>query len=83
MQALLVVDMQIGCFAGDPPRWDAEGTISRINLLSQAIRERGFVVFIQHTEPSDGFARGSDSWQLLESLSRSPEDAIVEKSACD
>ncbi len=31
MKALLVIDMQVGLFEGDPPRYDADGVIQRVN----------------------------------------------------
>lgn len=83
MRALLVVDMQVACFTGEPPRFDAQGTVGRINALAKSIRRDGLVVFIQHTDPDDGFARGSEGWQLLPSLDRAASDEVVEKSACD
>lgn len=83
MRALIVIDMQAGCFAGTPPRRDAEGTVARINQLAGAIRPNGLVVFIQHTEPADGLARGSAEWELLPTLDRTPGDLVIEKSACD
>ena len=83
MKALLIIDMQVGCFAGDPPRKDTEGTVARINSLTRVVHEQGLVVFIQHTEASDGFDRGSAAWELLQTLDRYPQDIIVEKSACD
>ncbi len=83
MRALLVVDMQVGCFTGEPPRFDQDGTVRRINALAEVIRPRGLVVFIQHTDASDSFARGSEAWQLLPSLDRRPQDDTVEKTACD
>ena len=83
MRALIVIDMQVGCFSGNPSRWDAEGTIARVNQLSGAIRRNGLVVFIQHTEPADGLARGSNDWKLLPTLDRAPRDLVIEKSACD
>jgi len=75
--------MQIGCFSGSPPRLDADGTVSRINQLARCVRARGQVIFIQHTDPREGLAKGSSAWRLLDNLDRSPEDAVVEKTACD
>ena len=83
MIALLVIDMQFGCFAGSPPRHDAEGTVARINQLARCVRPQGPVVFIQHTDPREGLAQGSAAWHLLDELDRGPEDAVVEKTACD
>ena len=83
MRALIVVDMQVGLFAGQPPRHEAERTIARINELARATRRNGLVVFIQHTESADGLARGSSEWALLPALDRTPADIVLEKSACD
>lgn len=81
--ALIVVDMQVGLFAGQPPRHDADGTIARINELARATRRNGLVVFIQHTDSADGLAPGSAEWALLPTLDRAPTDIVLEKSACD
>jgi nicotinamidase-related amidase len=83
MRALLIVDMQVGCFTGEPPRFDQEGTVQRINALAAATRRDGVAVFIQHTATEDGFTRGSDAWRLLPALDIRPEDIVVEKAACD
>lgn len=82
-RALLVIDMQRGCFAGDPPRLDETGVVARINALGAAIRPAGAVVFVQHTVEEQGYARGSDAWSLLPTLQVLPEDLRSEKTACD
>ena len=81
--ALLVIDMQLGCFAGEPPRFEADATIARINVLARAVRTNGTVIFVQHTDAAEGLERESNAWQLLGSLDRSPQDLVVEKTACD
>lgn len=81
--ALLVIDMQVGCFTGEPPRFEVDTTIAHINALARAVRSNGTVVFVQHTDLAEGLAQGSDAWQLLDSLDRSPHDPVVEKTACD
>jgi nicotinamidase-related amidase len=79
---LLVIDMQVGLFQGEP-RYDAESVVSRINALARAVRAKGgSVVFVQH-EDEGAFARGEPSWQLLPTLDRHPGDATVGKTACD
>ena len=83
MIALLIIDMQNGCFAGSPPRHDAAGTIARINQLAGCVRPRGPVIFIQHTDAREGLARDSAAWHLLDELDRAPGDVIEEKTACD
>jgi nicotinamidase-related amidase len=48
MDALIVVDMQVGLLSG-PPKHDLHGVIERINLLSAWVRRRaGKVLWIQH-----------------------------------
>ena len=83
--ALLVIDMQVGLFVPDTPRYDADGVVARINTLGGAVREAGgAVVFIQHDGPSgDTFEPGSEGWRLLPSLDRRPGDPVVHKRACD
>ncbi len=83
MFALLVIDMQIGCFSGCLPRWDADGTVFRINQLARFVRPQGPVIFVQHTDPREGLAKGSKPWHLLDSLEYTHGDTIVEKTACD
>lgn len=80
---LLVIDMQVGLFEGEPPRHDADGVVSRINALARAVRAKGgSVVLVQH-EDDEAYAHGSREWQLLPTLDRCPEDLKVRKTACD
>jgi nicotinamidase-related amidase len=83
--ALLVIDMQVGLFGSDSPRYDVDGTVRRINALAAAVRGvGGTVVFVQHDgPPGDTFAPGSEGWRLLSSLDRQAGDPVVHKRACD
>jgi nicotinamidase-related amidase len=83
MMALLIVDMQVGCFTGEAPRHDAEAVVNRINALAVAVRPNGLVVYIQHTDPAEGLERGSAAWQILPSLRVAASDERMEKTACD
>ena len=83
MKALRVIDMQVACFAGEPPRHDAEGMVCRINALAEAMSPHGLVIFIRHTEETGSFVRGSPGWQVLPTLLTKPGDIFVEKPACD
>ena len=48
MDALIVVDMQVGLLNGEP-KHDLHGVIERINRLAAKVRERsGVVIFVQH-----------------------------------
>jgi nicotinamidase-related amidase len=83
--ALLVIDMQVGCFSDETPRYDTEGVVSRINYLTGVVRKnKGIVIFIQHESPEgETFEAGSPGWQFLPSIERQPGDVIVNKTACD
>jgi len=83
--ALLIVDMQVGLFEGDPPRLDADGVIRRINRLARTVRENdGTVIFIQHDGPEGNpLEPNTPGWELLPALERDPMDPIVRKEACD
>ncbi len=79
---LLVIDMQVGLFAGEPCH-DAEGVVSRINALARAVRDKGdTVILIQH-ENEKTYAPGSRLWQFLPGLDRRPGDVTVGKRASD
>ena len=81
---LLVIDMQVGLFAG-APRHDADGVVRRINDLARAVRAKGqTVVFIQH-DGSEGTSLEprTPGWEILPALDRRPTDPVVRKTASD
>jgi len=83
MNALLVIDMQVGLFEGEPPRLDADGVIRRINKIAKVVRTTGgVVIFIQH-EDNRGLKRGMEGWEILPTLERMNTDLLVHKQACD
>ena len=48
MDAIIVVDMQVGLLNG-PPKHDLKGVIQRINLLTAMVRgQSGKVIWIRH-----------------------------------
>ena len=82
MIGLLVIDMQVGLFAG-ASRYDADGVVRRANDLAHAVRAKGgAVVFIQHEDEGD-FAHGAPGWRILPALDSRPEDIYIRKTACD
>ena len=83
MKALLVVDMQVGCFRGEPSRFDADAVVKRINALADAFRVGDMVVYIQHTDAAEGLARDSEDWQILPTLRVAATHERVEKTGCD
>jgi nicotinamidase-related amidase len=83
MIALLVIDMQVGLFEGDPPRHDADGVVRCINEVAGVVRATGgMVIFIQH-EDDGGLKRDTQGWEILPALERTDTDLLVRKQACD
>lgn len=84
MDALIVVDMQVGLLNG-APKHDLPGVIGRINSLSAAVRRRsGKVVWIRHGGPvGDDFAPNAPGWAFLPELDRRAGDIVVEKALND
>ena len=84
MDAMIVVDMQVGLLSGGP-KHDLHGVIARINRLTAMVRARsGRVIWIQHcSRPGDAFAPDAPGWPLLPELNRAPADAVVRKTLND
>ena len=84
MDALIVVDMQVGMLDG-APKLDLQGVIDRINSLSRKVRsEGGKVIWIMHCgSTGDRFERHTPGWELLPELIRRHEDLVVEKTLND
>jgi len=80
MDAMLVVDMQVGLLNGDP-KHDLAGVIARINRLATKIRSQsGTVIFVQHCGgKGDDFEPLTPGWALLPELDRDPTDIVVRK----
>jgi nicotinamidase-related amidase len=84
MDALIVVDMQVGLLDGQP-KHDLHGVIERINQLAAKVRERsGVVIFVQHCSGAeDDFVPGTPGWALLPELHYDPADIVIRKSLND
>jgi nicotinamidase-related amidase len=84
MDALIVVDMQVGLLNGEP-KHDLHGVIERINQLAAKVRERsGVVIFVQHCSGAeDDFVPGTPGWALLPELHCDPADIVIRKSLND
>ncbi|NDV22532.1 cysteine hydrolase family protein [Desulfovibrio sp. JC022] len=83
MKALLVIDMQKALFAAGN-RYDADGVISRINLLIEKARETKIpLIFIRHNSDEDELSINSEGWQILDELDFRKTDIRVEKTCCD
>lgn len=83
MDALLVIDMQVGLFRGKTPRYDSKGVIKRTNELIRAMRGLP-VIFIQHDGVAgDTVEPHTPGWKILPELEREPTDPVIRKAACD
>jgi nicotinamidase-related amidase len=84
MDAIIVVDMQVGLLDGDP-KYDLQRVIERIDLLTAMVRRRaGKVVWIRHCgRPGDRFAPGTAGFELLPGLVRHDGDVAIEKTLND
>lgn len=84
VDALIVVDMQVGLLDG-APKLDLPGVIRRINLLADSVRRKaGAVVWIRHCgRAGDGFERHTKGWAFLPELGVHIDDLVVEKTLND
>lgn len=85
MNALLIIDMQVGSFTSETPRYEAEKIVKRINLLSDYFRKNNdLVVFIQHDGTKENaFIPETENWKLLPSLVQKETDILISKTAND
>jgi nicotinamidase-related amidase len=84
MDAMIVVDMQVGLLNGEP-KHDLQGVLGRINQLATMVRGRsGKVVWIQHCGGAgDDFEPNKPGWSLLPELDRQRTDIVVHKTLND
>jgi nicotinamidase-related amidase len=83
MDAMIVVDMQVGLRTG-ALKHDLPGVIDRINRLAALVRARsGRVIWIRHCGRDDDFARGRPGWAFLPEMDRQQADIVVEKTLND
>lgn len=85
MKALLVIDMQVGLFLPETPRFDAAGVVQRINTLIKRFRNQGNkIIFIQHDGTKENFLlHGTADWKILPTLHQAENDIHIEKTAND
>lgn len=82
--AVLVIDVQQGLCEGEGAAFDCDGTIARINCVTQKARLAGVpVVFIQHESRSGYLEHGSAAWQFAKGLDVQPSDAKLRKTTPD
>lgn len=84
MDAIIVVDMQVGLL-NEEPKHDLRGVIERINRLTAKVRDQsGTVVLVQHCgDKGDDFEPHMPGWAFLPELLRSPADTVVGKNLND
>jgi nicotinamidase-related amidase len=84
MEALLIIDMQIGSFRLSK-RYDEIGVVKRINELADAFRKRNQpVIFIQHDGTKENYLHtGTEDWKILPELKQEHFDLYIEKEAND
>jgi nicotinamidase-related amidase len=84
MDAMLIVDMQVGLLNGEP-KHDLGGVTERINRLAARVRARsGRVILIQHCgSRGDEFEPQTPGWQFLPELLRDAADIVVRKDLND
>ena len=85
MKALLIIDMQVGSFKPETPRFDAEEVVQRINALSTYFRRNGDkVIFMQHDGTKENaFLPGSPDWHIVPALIHQREDIVIGKTSND
>lgn len=84
MDAILIVDMQVGLLEGEP-KHDLRGVIERINRLTDKVRNQsGTVIFVQHCgRKGDHFEPQTPGWAFLPELLRDSADVVVRKDLND
>lgn len=84
ISAMLVIDVQQGLCVGEGKPYDCEGTISRINQVTEKARAANIpVIFIQHESSSGYLEYGTEDWQLAGGLVSQPTDWYVRKTTPD
>jgi nicotinamidase-related amidase len=84
MEALLIIDMQIGSFRLSK-RYDEIGIVKRINQISDHFREnKKPVIFVQHDGTKENYLyTGTEDWKILPELNQKEFDLYIEKEAND
>jgi nicotinamidase-related amidase len=78
MDAIIVVDMQVGLLDG-PPKYDLQGVVDRINRLMMKVRNQsGVVILVQHCgRTGDVFERQTPGWEFLVVVQKSLNDPFA------
>lgn len=84
-KALIIIDMQKGCFTTGSPKFDSENIIKRINTLTKIFRKAQFtIIFIQQDSSKWGrFIPNTSEWEILSELVVKEGDVSINKTAND
>lgn len=84
MEALLIIDMQIGSFRLSK-RYDETGIVKRINKIANIFRKnKRPVIFVQHDGTNENYLyTGTEDWKILPKLKQETLDLYIEKEAND
>jgi len=84
MEALLIIDMQIGSFRL-AKRYDENEIVQRINRISDYFRKnKKPVIFVQHDGTKENYLyTGTEDWKILPELNQKEFDLYIEKEAND
>ena len=84
-KALLIIDMQNGCFTPDAPKLDADGVLERINSLSTQFRaiDAPVILIQQDSSKWKRFVPNTPEWETIPELEVSPNDISINKTAND
>lgn len=84
--AVVVIDVQTGLFCTEPPPFESEAVISRINEITANARKAGAPVFFtQHDgEPNgDWLVPFTEGWALHSKLAVEPGERVIRKTTGD
>ncbi len=82
--AVIVIDVQQALFNGATRPFEADEVIARINQLTNKARsEKIPVIVIQHEKANTVMAKGSEGWQLPETLNVEADDRVLAKGTPD
>ncbi len=79
MEALIIIDMQVGCFAS--PRYDSENVINKINKLIDRFRfNKDPIIFIQHNGIKENYMTpDTNDYRIHKNINATIHDIYIEK----
>lgn len=84
-KALLIIDMQKGCFDPNSTKFDTDGVIKRINGLAKIFRDSGNPVIFLQQDGTKGnrFIPNTAEWEIIPELEVEKEDILMDKFVSD